>query len=148
MRIGFYIAKDNGITGKLIRGITRSDISHCVLIFGLNLTFSSDPGIGTQFQVITDLYDKERWIVYDLPWISQYDQDKILAFCHQEMNCGYDYKGVILGSLNPLYQDKNKWFCSEICSVAIRPFTKGLTDFWYTPGGLYSALQDVEVFNY
>lgn len=147
MKVAFYRAKDNGITGTIIRTLTNSEFSHCALVFNLNLTFSSEPMYGTRFQVIPDLEDTDKWCLYDLPWIDNYAKDRILAFCHQEMNCGYDYKGVLLGRINPLYEDKERWFCSEFCATAIKPFTKGLTDFWYDPGSLYSALKSVEVFN-
>ena len=147
MKIIFYIGPPE-IQDRIIRILTGSKITHCELVFSDNKsTFSADPKQGTRFTTINNICDPTQWIVFDLPWISDIDEKRIYNFCKQEENCKYDWSAVLLGRINPLHNHRSKWFCSEICAAALRPFTKGLNDFWYTPQSLYNSLKDSMVFN-
>ena len=146
LRIAFYKAKDD-FSHTLIRFFTKSIFSHCELVFSDNWCFGADPEEGTRFVQYSNLYDPSVWCLMDLPWISEENEQRIRKFCEQEDDLKYDWSGVVLGRINPLHNHRSKWFCSELCATAIRPFTKGITDFWYTPGGLYQALLDTHVFN-
>lgn len=146
LRIAFYNADDN-LTHKLIRWVTKSPFSHCELVFSDDWCFGADPEDGTRFLTYSNIYDPQTWCLMDLPWISEEDEKRIRKYCEQEDECGYDWWGIFLGRINPMHNHPDKWFCSEFCATALRPFTKGLTDFWYTPGSLYKALMDTSVFN-
>jgi len=146
MQIIFYIGKHE-IQDHLIRFLTKSKISHCELVFSDKVSFSAIPTIGTRFTNLKNISDTNTWITVDLPWIYYDAEVRIRRFCEQENNCKYDWSAVLLGRINPLHNHRSKWFCSEICAAAIRPFTRGLTDFWYTPSSLYLALKDTKVFN-
>lgn len=146
LKIAFY-KNDNSFMHRMIRFLTKSPFSHCELVFSDDWCFGADPEEGTRFITYSNLYDEAIWCLMDLPWISEENEKRIHAFCEQEDDLEYDWSGVVLGRINPLHNHRSKWFCSELCVTAIRPFTKGITDFWYTPGSLYQALLDTRVFN-
>lgn len=146
MKIIFYIGPPE-IQDHLIRFFTKSKVSHCELIFTDELGFSAIPKDGTRFTFIYNFDDSAVWKTIELPWITLEDEQRIRKFCEQEEGCKYDWSAVLLGRINPLHNHKSKWFCSEICAAAIKPFTKGLNDFWYTPKSLHDSLKDSMVFN-
>ena len=146
MNITFYIGEPE-IQDYLIRFLTKSKISHCELLFSDELGFSAVPEDGTRFTFIYDHDNPDIWETIDLPWITPEDELRIRKFCEQEEDCDYDWSAVFLGRINPLHNHSSKWFCSEICAAALRPFTKGMSDFWYTPASLYDAIKSSLVFN-
>ena len=149
LTIAFYTGKDNGFYGKVIRFITKSEISHCALIFSDEETVFSATGKGTLYETIYDdiqLHSSD-WFYLEIPWITEADEEKIRKFCNSEEGSKYDYLGVVFGWWNPLYQHKSKWFCSELCRDALLPFTKGLKERWCSPAELYRALKHAYIWN-
>ena len=49
MKIAFYIGKDNGWFGSLIRFVTRSNVSHCAIVFSDNQTTFQALGKGVYY---------------------------------------------------------------------------------------------------
>lgn len=149
IHIAFYIGRDNGWYGTLIRFITRSPISHCAIVFSDEETVFEVTSKGANYNHIDDdiLPHSNDWILLDVPWITEEDEDKIRVFCNDEEGSRYDYLGVILGWYNPMYQHRSKWFCSELCRDALLPFTKGLKERWCSPGELYRALKHAFIWN-
>lgn len=151
MSLWFFKGSDN-LYGKIIRFLTNSPYSHCLLQFSDGSSFSSshaDGGSCFQDKENTEklIADIEAWDSISLPWISPAQEKRIYLFCRQEDSCEYDYFGVLFGWLNSRYQNPDKWFCSEICLSVILPFTKGIRDQWYSPGALYNAVRDALVWN-
>jgi len=149
MVIAFYIGKSNGWYGALIRFITRSEISHCAIVFSDNKTVFSALAKGVSYESIEDdiAPNSKDWFFLDIPWITEEDEEKIKVFCNGEEGSEYDYLGVILGWRNPMYQHRSKWFCSELCRDALLPFTKGLKERWCSPAELYRALKHAYIWN-
>lgn len=146
MRIAFYVGLDTK-EDKIVKMLTGSDITHCEIVFSDDICFSARPKSGTTYNTYTNLNNTKIWKIFDLPWITEDQEKRIRQFCNQESYCKYDWMAVILGRINPMHNHPEKWFCSEICSHVLRPYTKGLDDFWYTPGRLYCDLKDNLCFN-
>lgn len=146
MKLAFYVGLDT-IGDKLVKVLTGSDITHCELVFSDGMCFSSRYNRGTEFTKYFNLDNPNIWMIMDLPWISEEQEKRIREFCYQEEGCQYDWLALVLGRLNPMHNHPEKWFCSEICSHVLKQYTKGLNDFWYTPGRLYCDLKDNLCFN-
>ncbi len=128
----------------LVRIFIRSPVFHTELQFSDGSCFSSDPSDGVRYKKIP--FDPYQWIKIPLPWITPDDEERIRLWCNNELGCEYDWMGAVLGMINHRHQNDNKWFCSEICAAAIRPYTPILKkDYWYNPRNLWEVVSDYYV---
>lgn len=142
MKVAFYKGKGNWVD-FLIRKWTRSPYSHCEIVIDYKW-YSSSPRDGKVREKIIHPRSK-NWEYIDID-LSSTDIENIRNFFNEQEGKKYDYIGIILSQVLPLGIDnKNKWFCSEICSRALQNIgkvPKNKKSNWYNPGRLYNALKD------
>jgi hypothetical protein len=141
MRAAFYKGTHAGVPGiynRLVRWWTRSPYSHVELIF-----FDGSAGIdsqaasasymdgGVRFKWIT--FDPALWDFVDLP---EALASQALAWFSSHEGDAYDLLGNLHFILEPVGDDKRKWFCSEAVAAAL-----GMPDpARFDPGTLHAAL--------
>ena len=128
MKIIFYENRYGDWTDKLIRWKTATwkqrfdgswkDLpSHVELLMSSGLMFSASQ---YENEVRYKMFKySNAWTIIDLN--TDVEQDKhIRNFCANENGKKYDYRGI-LGFLIPFVDDnRDKWFCSEICAEALK----------------------------
>lgn len=135
MKIAFYKA-DGDWLDKLIRWFTWATYTHCEIIFSCNRSFSSsERDWWVRFKEIN--YIEDHWDIIDLN-IWKYTEDIMFSQAYHEVWKWYDWTWILFTHIIKLNkQDKNKWFCSEICWHLL----------WYnnshrlTPQDLYHCIQ-------
>lgn len=141
VRLAFYKHKGN-LFDALIRFWTRGPYSHVELVFSDGEWFSASPREKTaRFKRITP--KSGHWDFVDLPMsaelealIRQWCRDKALG--HK-----YDWLGIVCTQIMPFgWQDKTRWFCSEVCLAALQ--WVGLygdkKPHWVHPNGLHKII--------
>lgn len=135
MKAAFYRGTRPGMAGLynwLVRKWTRSEFSHCEIIFSDGWAASSsylDGGV--RFKRID--FDPARWDFIGLP---DHLEPAARAWFESHVGQPYDLLGNLHFIVGPVADDKRKWFCSESIAAAL-----GITDPWrYDPGVLASAL--------
>jgi hypothetical protein len=117
VRIAFYRADRGTWIDRLIGSYDRGPYSHVELVFSNGVCFSSSyRDGGTRFKQI-DL-DDGKWDVFDLPRVSDSDEDDLWLWCRDQAGVKYDLIGVLAFKL-PFRQDGRRWFCSEVCSTGL-----------------------------
>jgi hypothetical protein len=134
IELAFYKGRGT-IYDRLIRLWTWSRYSHVEIVvrrrekINSSLIFSSSPRDGGVRQKWSAL-DPARWDCVRVPR----KLNRKLITDELELKAQYDWRGIIFSQIVPFgWQDKNNWFCSEICAAAIglqNPHT-------YSPGALY-----------
>lgn len=121
-----------GIYNWLVRKWTRSNYSHCELIFSTGHAASASyMDKGVRFKVIS--FDPAHWDFIELPPALE---RAAFAWFDEHRGQPYDLLGNLHFIAAPVADDKRKWFCSESIAAAL-----GLPDPWrYDPGTLASAL--------
>jgi len=141
MKVAFL--KGTGFIDKLIKFYTKSDYSHCELVFSDGVWFGNalDGKMKTGFK--SRIPDPKYWDFIELP-TSEADEIKIKAFCEKEKDCKYDWSGIFLSQILHFgAQSKTKWFCSEICTAALQEIgmLSGIKPHKVSPGKLYSLIK-------
>lgn len=140
MKVAFYRAWPHGEPlDKLISLWTFGPYSHCELVFTDGTAFSSSyRDGGVRFKKIEFL--PNRWDLLVIPGppqsFSLFD-GMLWDWCNQHEGAGYDLLGILSHGL----QSSGKWYCSEICAMALRQF-----GFYYgrtnvVPNKLYHLLR-------
>lgn len=134
----------------LICVTTWSKCSHAELCFSNGTVLTADPADGVHFvDGIKDRkYNPYYWSAVPLPWISPYEEDKILNHARTLIGREYDYMGAILGGLFAC-QESEKYFCSELVTDLLWQYTPGLNPMkWISPNGLWKFLSNFLYENY
>lgn len=138
MKIAFYVGGDS-FFAKLVQWYTRSPESHCELIFSDGQSFSADIERWRTCFATKDFSNTEKWVVYDLPAITEAEEAIIRKFCVAETGCWYDIIGIFFSIVLPFgFQSPWWWFCSEVCTAALQQIglLQGKKAWRVTPGEL------------
>lgn len=121
-----------GIYNRLVRWWTRSQYSHCEIVFATGHSGSASfEDKGVRFKVIN--FDPARWDFIELP---KHLEKGAFAWFEAHRGMPYDLLGNLRFIIAPISDDKHKWFCSEAAAAAL-----GMPDPWrYDPGALASIL--------
>lgn len=142
MKVAFFRA-GTSFFSRLIQFWTRGSASHVELVFSDGMAFSShEADGGTRFKQID--FSAPGWELVDVP-VSADDESRILAWCHNEEGCAYDWRGITFSFLPvPIgWQHSERWFCSEVCTAALQlaGYLSGYTPASLSPNGMYKALK-------
>jgi len=128
------------IYGKLIKWWTKSNFYHTEVIIGNNW-ISSRINEGVHVKPLKPL--KDKYLYKKLPPIELTDRqyNNLHTWLLEQENKDYDLLGIIWSQVFPFrYDDKNKWFCSEIVTKILQicgvPETFDLTPNLVSPGKL------------
>lgn len=101
----------------LIRFWTRSNYSHCEILFPDEVMFSADAW--TNRVRYTHYFDKANWdfVPIDVPEGSVW---ALREWCNARVGKEYDWWGVVRFVLPFVKQDPTKWFCSELCGAGLK----------------------------
>lgn len=105
---------------RMIQWWTRSDYSHCEVVFAYNgqsdLSYCAsssflDGGIRFKWMAL----DPEKWDIVEI------DGDETMAFAWfaQRLGTPYDFKGILGCVLRCVPPSDNRWFCSSAIAAAI-----------------------------
>lgn len=119
MKIALYRGRDR-LFDRLIQWWTRSDYSHCEVVFaengdsGQSYCASSsylDGGIRFKWMVLKP----EKWDIVEI------DGDEVAAFAWfaQRLGRPYDVRGIIGCALRFIPASVDKWFCSSAIADAV-----------------------------
>ena len=131
-----------GLLSKLIRWWTRSEFSHCEVLFG-RIMVSAVEGVGVRSLVVTEDLSAAQWEVVTPP---KHDDRDAYLWAISEQGCKYDWLGILFCQIFKFgRQHKDRWFCSEFCTAALQHaglFTQ-VRPYRYSPGGLYYLMTGV-----
>lgn len=141
MLVAFY--KGKGLVSNIIKFWTRSNYSHCELVFNNGASYSADTKMPMHTRFSTQTMLSEEWDFINLQ-ITCDDEREIEDFCLEELGCSYDWKGILLSQfINFGYHSKTKWFCSEVCVGALQHIGlfPGIKPNRVSPGKLYELVK-------
>ena len=135
MKAELWFYKGPGrIFDKLIRMWTGGIYSHVELVLS-GLAYSADAWEGRVRSRGVGGFNRDNWDVVDVEFVKSY------SWLGQQLGKGYDYLGI-LGFFLFKWQDPTRWYCSEICAVAV-----GVKAERISPQQLYEKLQPPETKN-
>jgi len=138
--VAFYKHRGSWLD-KLIRLWTFGPYSHTELIGPDGSLYSADPRLN-KVRVLTN-YDvtNGHW---DIVYLDDLDSDKAIKFVTSQLNKEYDWRGIFLSQVLRLkLHSRNKWFCSELCFVALNKAglgSKGIKPHTIHPNALFDLL--------
>ena len=140
IKLAFYKGRGD-MFDRLIRLWTRSQYSHVEIIVD-GIWYSSSPRDG-RVRAKTIRPKRGHW---DFRLIPLFERDKasMLRFLESQTGKQYDWTGIFLSQIVPLnVQDPRRWFCSEICSAALKAGGIKLekSSQWYSPARLYKEMR-------
>tara|TARA_B100000085_G_C18413371_1_gene459569 strand:+ start:71 stop:547 length:477 start_codon:yes stop_codon:yes gene_type:complete len=119
--VAFYKGKGNFINA-IVRWWTKSEFSHAELILPDKVTWIGiSPFIKSQVcrRIVLDV-DRKDWKIVSIE-VTQEQLNIILDFYNETKGRGYDWVGMLLSQFLPWrIKTKNKWYCSEWISYALR----------------------------
>jgi hypothetical protein len=125
MKAIFWIGKC-GLFGTLIRAFKRRGVSHAEIMFSDGVSGTAQPRGGVVLRKID--FKPEDWFVLDLP-CTPIQEEVVRAFFEKELGCPYDWSGIVFAQvLGWNWQSKEKYFCSEVCTAALKEIYKQLAD--------------------
>lgn len=131
------------IVAKSICWWTDKPHFHCDILFSFGISFSAFAELNkTTFKTV--YYNESDWDFIDIP-ITFDEENLIFEWCKTELNCGYDFSGIILTQILPLsFQSRTRWFCSELCLAALQHigWFSELKAYQYDPGELYTLIMN------
>jgi len=149
MKVIFYKAKGN-FFDKLIRWWTSSSFdgdwkksySHCEILFSSGYMFSA-----SQYENKTRFkYFNEKSTSWDSITVLTDTEDEAIIqdFCRSINGKKYDYLGI-LGFVFGNRDHPNKWFCSEVCTRALKEIglCYSLKTSRTSPNALYTKLKEL-----
>lgn len=138
MDVIFYVAKYGNYVDKLVSWFTFGPYSHCEIRFSNKECFSSSKrDKGTRFKNI--YFIPSHWRIVHIRASLEKEQE-IYDWCKQECGKPYDLLGVFGLMTFPKLNDKNRWYCSEICSHILNKFLNAHIPEKITPNNLYKAI--------
>ena len=136
--------KSDTLLSKLIRKITREDVSHCALYQdGIVIHYNL---LGLQLELYSSFVSRAQVVhTVDLPG-QTVSLDTIVA----NKQAGYDYGALLyvgLRYLFPFLPKKNLWQCSGmyLCTEWVSHIIDREEDSMITPYGLYLKLKEKEI---
>jgi hypothetical protein len=137
MKVFFYKAIRPGVAGIYSHGvrlITKSQYSHCEILFSNGRSWSSSFADGGVREKVIE-YDPEHWDCIELP--DELFEERALKWFVVHQGEKYDLLGNLHFIFSVVGDDKKKWFCSEAVGAAL-----GLPNPWrFDPGTLYQAVK-------
>lgn len=143
MKIAFAIHKrDRSIIPFIVSLFTWSKAYHCELVFSDGYTVSTDVSHGVYLRYAK--YDTYHWVLLPLPWITQSAENSIRNTANKliENKSGYDLMGAIFGSISKYFNDPNNYFCTELCSSLLQPWTSDFKQSWYNPDEIWKIISN------
>lgn len=120
MKVAFYRGKGK-LFDRITKWFTNGEFSHCELVFSDGMSFSSSyRDKGVRYKRI--IFSPERWEFLDF---YTNEEEELRKWCDTHVGAKYDMWGVIGFTLSPFrdaLQQRNKWYCSEICAAGMRLF--------------------------
>lgn len=138
-----FLKHDTSIVGTLIKWWTKSNYSHCEILFDDGLMFSAHPKEGTSYRTL-GFKEQRDYEFLDLPTTLEEDI-KIKCFCESELGCKYDWKGIWFSQIIRMSRShKDQWFCSEVCTAAVQQIGRLQTcrACDVSPGHLHKRLKE------
>ena len=117
IKLAFYKGKGDW-TDKLIRLWTHSKYSHVELIIN-GLWYSTSP---RDLRVRAKQIEPKQghWDFVEID-VSIKQKKEMVKFFKSQFGKKYDWLGIFLSQVIPLnIQEPSRWFCSEICSCALK----------------------------
>jgi uncharacterized protein YycO len=115
MRVIFYRASSGDYWDKLVAMWTNGLYSHCELMFSDGMCFSSSSRDGgVRFKQI--IIYPTHWDIIDVPTEKEKD---IRNWCSTQIGMKYDWLGILGLAIKMPFQNRKKWYCSEICITAL-----------------------------
>ncbi len=130
MKIVFYENQYGGFIDKAIRfktatwqqrinGEWKHLPSHVELLFDNSEMFSASQYENrVRFKMCNT--KSPVWKMYDIKIDNAKDYKVLYAFCVSQIGKKYDYFGILNFVIPFIHNNKNKWFCSEICTKALQ----------------------------
>jgi len=154
MYLAFYGNSYGGVLNKLVRWWTSplsykfnnkwsKTFSHVEIVFSDGMMFSASQ-YENNVRFKKHSFTGKAWVRYNL-CINSADEARIRESCNElvKIDTKYDYLGI-LGFVLPFNtQDKNKEFCSEVCTMELLPYVKelsSLTPYKTSPNTMAFAL--------
>ncbi|MCS7317744.1 MAG: hypothetical protein NZZ41_05490 [Candidatus Dojkabacteria bacterium] len=146
----FYKA-EGGLFSKLIRFYKRTPYSHCEILFSNGFCGTSSEICQGVYYYIPDkkTLSEEYWDFIDIECDAEEETKMKDIFLYEECGCGYDWLGIFFCQVFPWgRQHSSKWFCSEICTYALKrihhlkPVFENLKPHYIDPGELYEILSE------
>jgi uncharacterized protein YycO len=86
-------------------------------MFSDGMCFSASPRDGgVRFKQIS--INPIHWFVVEIPMDTNKEND-MRKWCTTQVGLAYDWLGILGLAVNVPIEDKNKWYCSEICITAL-----------------------------
>ena len=137
IKLAFYKGKGD-FFDKLIRIWTNSPYSHVEIIIN-GIWYSASPRDGRVRAKKIDP-NPSHWDFIEIP---SKNAENMVKFIESQLGKKYDWLGILLSQIIPLGEENpNRWFCSEICSAAVKKGGKKLKNHpqWYSPARLFEEL--------
>ena len=104
----------NGISSRIIRGITWSEFSHVAVIDGDEVIEAVYPHV--RVTPLADIIARHsRCAIVEIPC----DEKAAILAARSQIGKPYDLKGMIGIGINRDWQDDGQWWCSELVAWAI-----------------------------
>ena len=136
MFVAFYKGEGN-FFDKLIRWKTRSQYSHCELVFSDGVFFSADPrDKGVRYKNIA--LDPTKWDFKEVH-LDTFAENVVRRYCDSKVGRKYDWLGIVFCHVLKLgVEDAGRFFCSEICGKALQQadLLRGYNCSEFDPGDL------------
>ena len=144
LKVAFYIGKPQGFYEHVVRVLTGKR-THCELVLLSELEewdfkqwVSASPRDGGVKSRRVD-FNAAHWELIEIPH-KLVNYLKLTDFIKVELGCKYDWLGVLMGWAG--IQSKNRWYCSEFCTAALKAAGLDLKiRTLCTPEQLYKALK-------
>lgn len=142
IKIHFYSAKWYLPLGTLIKTKTNSRFSHCAIELPHdNIIRHSRIGSGVMHDLIH--YNKPTKTLF-LPFDEKSKKGKnFIKLLDSKEGCGYDYLALFFGCWGKKIHDKDRYLCSEFCSLYITEYLNIVPDIKtiFVPKDLYLFLR-------
>lgn len=127
MKLALYKGSNRCIS-KLIKWWTKSDYSHCEIVFSDGMWgSSSDLEGGVCLRYVE--HDPQLWVFYD---ISHFNETRARAWFELNKGRGYDYLGLLGFVIRPIKGSLGRLGCGHACMAAL-----GYKEPWrFDPGML------------
>ena len=142
--LAFRKANKKHWISRLVSKLTKSKYDHSEIIIGTVWVGAHFKGGVTTKRVKYPLH--ENWDYIEVPIDQKYNH-KAVAFIDSINGQDYDYLGAIVGEHFdlPLFNHKNKYFCSELVTTIMQKFNakevKGLNPVSINPQELYELFK-------
>jgi len=135
MYVIFFENQQGNFFDKLVRWYTSSFKeklngdwkwlpSHCEILFNNKISFSADSDEDlVRFKYRNYISEDTSWSIVHVNLSHGADEDTVYKYCETKEGLKYDYAGIFAFFTPFVRQNKNKYFCSEICAEVIDLYT-------------------------